>query len=183
MSSHVSSWSSRALRCPWPELLWSRWQPSCRLGCKHFSVVVHGLLQVPDHHCFGFFLSLVILSVWLYSEIIPNRFSLCWFTSSLPCGTDTLSTLLGCSLVSLPNSISTWQPVKQVAAQKMLCEHETQDGELQWSRKKKKKKCHTPGARASKSKQQECDWNEWERKPCQSSDLRFFFFYSPLGCA
>lgn len=37
------------------------------------------------------------------------------------------------------------------------------------------KKWHTPGARASKSKQQECDWNEWECKPCQSSDLNAFF--------
>lgn len=29
----------------WSTLLWSSWQPSCRLGCKHFRVVVHGLLQ------------------------------------------------------------------------------------------------------------------------------------------
>lgn len=43
-----------------------------------------------------------------------------------------------------------------------------------------KNQCHAPGARASKSKQQECEGNEWECKSCHSHGECFLF--SPLGC-
>lgn len=43
-----------------------------------------------------------------------------------------------------------------------------------------KNQCHAPGARASKSKQQECDGNEWECKSCHSHGECLLF--SPLAC-
>lgn len=42
----------------WSVLLWSFWQPSCRLGCKHFRVVVHGLLKGAAH--FGVLLPSIV---------------------------------------------------------------------------------------------------------------------------
>lgn len=56
-------------------LLWIPWQSSCRLGCKHFRVVVHGLLQVPAR--FLFFPSLLgIISKCtdlITSYLVPPR--------------------------------------------------------------------------------------------------------------
>lgn len=46
--------------------------------------------------------------------------------------------------------------------------------------KSAKNQCHAPGARASKSKQQECEGNEWECKSCHSHGECFLF--SPLSC-
>lgn len=51
-------WKLKRLFPSWSALPWSFWQPSCRLGCKHFRVVVHGLLQGAAH--FGVLLPSIV---------------------------------------------------------------------------------------------------------------------------
>lgn len=71
---HIISRETQTLKrlVPWSVLLWSPWQPSCRLGCKHFRVVVHGLLQVPAPSLFLFFLRCLELSPNILSLIVSS---------------------------------------------------------------------------------------------------------------
>lgn len=58
-------------RVPGSVLLWSLWHSLCRLGCKHFSVVAHALLQVSGPSVVALFcqdtnIADLLTSVWFH---------------------------------------------------------------------------------------------------------------------
>lgn len=188
----------------WSLLLWSQRQPSCRLGCKHFRVVVHGLLQVTGPFTVVRLFLLGIVSMLWQGELVlifPDTFCsegfyqiqqmlfVCLFNFFR------VSRLFDCFITAWRDS--TWQyhqPVEQVEVQKKgsgsTINKTERGGEVvgveEGDRRgvksvtQPKNQCHAPGARASKSKQQECEGNEWECKSCHSHGECFLF--SPLAC-